>query len=373
MPGVLLRLVTMYKHILALLTAGFTLGASAAQLEFDFGKDTVGQTPPEFASLVTGSGEPAQWKVAEESVPPLLAPLESNSVPNLAQRSVLSVHSLNLSQDHCPILLFTNEIFDDFNLTTRFKISGGVVEPSAGLIFRAQDQSNYYVVRACTEGNLLWYRVVGGKSYQNLGIGVKIPIAENAWRELRVECRGSQMRCYLDGNLAIPPATPGAPTNDLAINDTTFSRGKIGYWTEADSKCSFVDTVVRYEPRVPYVQVVIENVLKKHPKLLGLKVYASKNAGQPTVIGSMDAKDLGTPGTRTDADAIEHGSIYYLKVDGTVEVTLPLRDRNGDIVAAVRVKMKSFKGETQATAVTRASIVKKAVEEQIETLQGLNG
>ena len=337
----------------------------ASQIEFDFSQDTVGQPPPGFVSLVTGQRRsPGRGRSSDRQVPPLLAPLEPNAPGNNTERAVLSVQSFNLAaEDNFPVLLFTNEIFNDFTLTTRFKIGGGIVDPSAGVVFRAQDQSNYYVLRASTEGNLLWYRVVDGKSYQSLGIGVKMPMAKDVWRELRVECVGSQIRCFLDGRLAIPPSKPGAPTNDLAINDTTFSHGKVGFWTKADSKCYFVDARVQYTPRVPYVQVVINNIMrsKNIRHLLGVKVYANKNPGQPAIIGCMDQHDLGAAGKKEDADVIERGSVYYLKDDRTVEVTMPLRDRNGDIVAAVAIKMKSFRGETQNAAVARATLVKKVV------------
>ena len=373
MPGVLIRWVFMLKRVLVIIIAGFAVGVSAAQIEFDFSKDAVGQPPPGFVSLVTGRGEPAQWKVVNVQVPPILAPLEPNAPGNTAQRAVLSVQSFNLDEDHFPVLLYTNEILSDFTLTTRFKLAGGIVEPSAGVVFRAQDQSNYYVVRASAEGNLLWYRVVGGQSYTGLGIGVKVPMAKDVWRQLRIECAGSQIRCYLDGQLAIPPARPGAPTNELAINDTTFSHGKVGFWTKADSKCYFVDAAVQYTPRVPYAQVVVNSIVKQYPRLLGLKVYASKGPGLPVVVGATNEHDFGAAGTKTEADVIERGSVYYLKTDRTVEITMPLRDRNGDIVAALAVKMKTFPGETEATAVTRATIVKKAVELQIQTLQDING
>jgi hypothetical protein len=364
----------MLHRIPAIIIAGiaaWAVGASAEQIQFDFSRTAVDQTPPGFQSLVTGRGEPAHWKVVEEQVPPILAPLEPNAPGNIAKRAVLTVQSFNLDEDHFPVLLYTNEIFSDFTLTTRFKLSGGIVEPSAGLIFRAQDQSNYYVLRASAEGNLLWYRVVGGRSYMALGLGVKAPMPKDVWRELRVECAGSQFRCYLDSHLVIPPPKAGAPTNELAINDTTFPRGQVGFWTKADSKCCFVDAGVKYTPRVPYVQVVINNVLKEHPALLGLKVYASKDAGLPVVIGSMHEHDFGAPGTRTEADVIARAAVYYLKVDKTVEITMPLRDRNGEVVGAIALKLKTFRGETQSTAVTRATLIKNEFERQIATLEDL--
>jgi len=44
---------------------------------------------------------------------------------------------------------------------------------------------------------------------------------------------------------------------------------------------------------------------------------------------------------------------------------MPLRDRNGDIMAAVRVDMKPFTGETLETAVTRAGAVVKEMQGRV--------
>ena len=123
----------------------------------------------------------------------------------------------------------------------------------------------------------------------------------------------------------------------------------------------------RYSPRLPYVQVVINNVIRQHPSLLGLTVYAIRNAAMPVVIGSLDEKDFGKPGTKTEKEVIEDGGTYYLKDGKAVEVTMPLRDRNGDTAAAIKIRMKSFRGETEKTAVVRAVLIRKLFEEQIET------
>jgi len=352
--------------------AGLASSGWATQINFDFSKDTPGQMPPGFVSLVTGEGKPANWGVTEESVPPTLAPLSDKAPATMAKHSVLAVQSLDLHSDHFPLLLFTNEIFSDFTLTTKFKISGGVTDPMAGVVLRAQDENNYYVVRASTEGNLLWYRVVGGKSYEMLGIGVRLPIPKDGWQVLRVECMGSRTRCFLDDKLVIPPAKPGAPTNDLAINDTTFSSGRIGFWCNADTQCAFVETSVEYKPKVPFAELMVAEIKKKYPLLLGLKIYAGKEGGAPVLVGDLNGAGLGTPGTKYEADVIERGSIYYLKDGKAVEVWLPVRDRNGEVAAAVKTRMRSFPGETRDTAIARATVIKKAIEQKMENLQGIN-
>jgi hypothetical protein len=61
--------------------------------------------------------------------------------------------------------------------------------------------------------------------------------------------------------------------------------------------------------------------------------------------------------------------MYYLKDGHVVEVTLPLRDRNGDVAAALKTRMEAFPGETRDTAVARATVIKKAIEERMANLQ----
>jgi len=351
--------------------AGLATDAWAAQLNFDFSKDTPGKMPPGFVSLVTGEGKPADWKVVEEAVPPTLAPLTDKARYTVAKHPVLAPQSQDARANHFPVLLFTNEVFSDFTLTTRFKISDGPADPMAGVVLRAQDASNYYVVRASTEGNLLWYRVVGGKSYDMLGIGVKIQVPKDVWQELRVECAGSRTRCFLEGKLVIPPAQAGAPTNDLAVNDTTFASGRIGFWCNADTQCSFVDASVQYKPKVPFAEVMVAEIKKKYPRLLGLKIYADKDPGLPVIVGDLNGAGLGAAGTKYEADVIARGSIYYLKDGHAVEVTMPLRDRNGEVAAALKTRMEAFPGETESTAVARATLIKKVIEQKMATFQGL--
>ena len=349
--------------------AGLVSQTWAAQINFDFSKVQPGQIPPGFVSLVTGKGKPADWHLAEESMPPTLGPLLSQARTAAYQHPVLSVQSPDPQPDRFPVLLFTNELFSDFVLTTRFKISGGLADPMAGVVLRARDQSNYYVVRASTAGNLLWYRVVDGKSYETLGVGVRLQMPRDVWQELRVECSGSATRCFLNGKLVIPPVLAGAPTNGLAVNDTTFVSGKIGFWCKADTKCSFAEAGVHYTPKVAFAELVAAEIKVKYPRLLGLKIYAQKDADLPVIVGDINDGDLGASGTQYEADVIEHASTYFLKDGDAVEVTLPLRDRNGEVAAALKTRMKSFKGETRDTAVARATIIKKAIEKRMANLQ----
>jgi hypothetical protein len=310
--------------------------------------------------------------VTTEEVPPLLAPLSDKARQSVAAHSVLKVKSPDPAGDHYSLLLYTNELLSDFTLTTRFKIEGGTGKPMAGVVYRAQDQNNYYVVRASPEGNLLWYRVVDGKSYEMLGIGIKIPLPMKVWQELRIECSGSQTRCFLEGKLVIPPARAGATTEAPALNDTTFSNGRIGFWCKGDTECCFCDARVHYTPKTPSAQTLVENIKKEYPRLLALKIYANKQPGSPVIVGDVDTAQLGKPGAKYEEDVLQRGSIYYLKTRHWVEVTMPLRDRNGEVMAAMKTRMDTFPGETQNTAVARALIVKTAIEKRMSAFEDIS-
>jgi hypothetical protein len=119
------------------------------------------------------------------------------------------------------------------------------------------------------------------------------------------------------------------------------------------------------------MQTVANDIMKMYPRILRLDIYANRNSTAPVIIGSKDTNDLGKLGGQSEADTIKRGSIYYAKDKGWVEVTLPLRDRNGDVAAALKTRMDRFPGETQDTALARAVIVKKAIEARLDTMENI--
>jgi hypothetical protein len=178
---------------------------------------------------------------------------------------------------------------------------------------------------------------------------------------LDVECKGNQIHCRLNGKEAIPPLT-----------DNTFMSGKIGFWTKSDSVSCFADTKIVYTPREMPAQTLVRNTLKKYPRLLGLKIYAVR--GDPPkfqTIGSDSGKDIGQPGERTAQGVLDRATIYYVKGKESVSVTMPLRDRNGDVIAAVRVVMKSFPGQTEQNTIVRAMPIVKLMQARIQTASDL--
>src|SRR5262245_41430008 len=216
----------------------------AAEKKFDFGLYQEGNLPPGFRSSVTGKGKPGEWQIVLDEVPPQLAPINPDA-PVRTKRGVLAQLAQDPTDEHFPLLIYEGETFDDFTLTTRFKTMRGVMEQMAGIAFRIQNESNYYVLRASSLGNTFkFYKVINGQRGSIIGPEIEIP--SGVWHELGIECKGNSIHCLLNGKEAMPPLT-----------DSSFIRGKIGFWTKSDSVSYFSDTRIVYTPRQPPAQQLV--------------------------------------------------------------------------------------------------------------------
>ncbi len=335
------------------------LPAMAAEITFDFGDVPAGKTPPGFRSAITGTGKPGDWHIVQDDVPPLLAPLTPNA-QSIAKRSVLGQFSQDPSDERFPLLIYEDETFDNFTLTTRFKTVKGAKEQMAGIAFRIQNETNYYVVRASSLGNTFrFYKIVDGQ--RGVLIGPEVPIPSGVWHELSIDCKGNQIACKLDGKELIPTLT-----------DNTFPRGKIGFWTKSDSVTYFADTKISFTRRDPPAQAILRDTLKAYPRLVGLEIYVQgTEPGKPRLLASKDPIKGEQFGGKVEQDVLDRGVSYYAKNKHSVEVTLPLRDRNGESVAAARIIMKSFPGQTEDNAVARALPIAKDMQARIPSLKEL--
>jgi hypothetical protein len=139
----------------------------------------------------------------------------------------------------------------------------------------------------------------------------------------------------------------------------------------SDAVSYFGDTTIDYKPRVPAAQALVNSIMKQQPRILGLRLYTLDGQGQAHIIASNDEKEIGQPGTDAEKIAITDGTVSFGKSPGVVAVTLALRDHNGDPMAAVRVRLKSFPGETQDTAVNRTTQLIHQMQAQVTTSEDL--
>jgi hypothetical protein len=351
----------MWRFLVFLLSASALMGA---ERKFEFSHYREGETPPGFRSAVTGYGKPGQWKIVAEDVPSMMPPISDHPSSSSSVRtthSVLAQVATDPTDEHFPVFIYEEKKFGDFTLKTKFKTVKGVVEQMAGIAFRVLNESNYYVVRASSLGNTFrFYKVLEGQRGPLVGPDISIP--SGTWHDMTVECKGNQIRCELDGKELI----------SVTDKANAITSGKIGFWTKSDSVSYFGDTTIDYVPFETSAQKIVRDVLHKYPKLLALKIYLPEEDRSVTkVVASGDERDLGQPGAKTEREVIGRGETYYGKEKDVVSVIMPLRDRNGETMAAVRVVMKSFPGQTEETAIGRAAPIVKDIQSRAKAVDDL--
>jgi len=331
-----------------------------AEKNFDFSEVRENQIPPGFRSVVSGQGRPGDWKVILDEVPPLMPRLTAQASA-LTKQSVLAQLAQDSTDEHFPLLIFEDEAYGDFTLTTRFKTVRGTAEQMAGIAFRIQNETNYYVVRASSLGKTFkFYRVVNG--VRGVPVGVDLAIPSGVWHEMTVACKDNQIRASLDGKELV----------NLTDKVDPLKSGKIGFWSKSDSVSYFAETKIVYTPREPAAQTLVRDTVKKYPHLLDLKIYvAAHDPKAPRLLACKDEKELGQAGGKEEQGAIGQGAIFYGKAKGSVSVIMPLRDRNGESIAAALIKMKSFPGQTEQNALARAQPIVREMQDRVQTLQDL--
>ena len=330
-----------------------------AERLFDWSNTKLNETPAGFRAALSGSGKPGEWRVILD-VAPSAFPAVSPKATNRNMRPVLAQLSTDRTDARYPMLVYEDETFNDFTLTTQFKIVDGVDEQMAGIAFRIQDERNYFYVRASALGqNVNFFKVQDG---QLVGpIGGKAEIPRGIWQELTIHCRGTEIRFSLNGKEIVPP-----------LRDSSFGIGKIGFWTKSDSISYFAETRITYTPRENLAQILVREAIKKFPRLLGVTISASHpGSSEPKIVASTDAALVGQPAVKEARDVIARGVVYHGEENGTVLVTMPVRDSNGDSVAAVKLTMKSFKGQTEQNALARARPIVKQIEARVRTVADL--
>lgn len=326
----------------------------AEQLSFDFSKTPAGRQPDGFTSLLVGQGSPGEWKIVEAEVPSAFEPL----TPNATRRrgSVLAQVDRDPTDERFPVLVYEGLEVADFTFKTKFKTVEGLLEQMAGIVFRFKDTNNFYYVRASSKGNTFrFFKVVNGQRANPIGPEVAIP--SGVWHEMSVECKGNQIKCFLNGEQVIPTLT-----------DNSHAFGKVGFWTKSDSVSHFVSAVLHYTPREGLAGRLIKQALKENKNLLAVRIYAPSRGdlSKMEVIASSDPSQVGMAGTELERSVVEKGQTYGGKTDsGDMLATVPLHDRNGEPVAALRVELKGFFGQNEAAAVRRALPIARVLDRQI--------
>jgi len=129
--------------------------------------------------------------------------------------------------EYYPLILRLDQKYGDIDVSVDFKPISGRIDASGGLVFRAVDKGNYYIVRAnALENNFRLYTFKKGYRHQLASAKVSAPELGN-FHQIRIVAQGDHIQAYLDGTLY------------LDHHDSSFVKGYVGLWTKADSVTEF--------------------------------------------------------------------------------------------------------------------------------------
>jgi len=209
--------------VMLALATGVSLAYGQAR-KVDFTQDTVGQPPTGFEFGHTAKvGNPGKWVVQAEGNNKFLAQLDADRTGSRFPVAVLA----DIRAANC-------------DLSVRFRPISGQVDQAAGLVWRFQNEDNYYIVRAnAREDNVVLYKGQNGRRTdlpvkgegRTYGKPSKVPSGQ--WGTLRLVAKGPLFEVYHNGSKL------------YEVEDTTFTQaGKVGVWTKADSVTDFDDLTV---------------------------------------------------------------------------------------------------------------------------------
>jgi 3-keto-disaccharide hydrolase len=200
--------------IVAVQLLGAAMASPSLAESVSFEADAIGGPPQGWLLTMTGKGTP-KWTVERDD----------DGVAALRQSGKATY----------PLALKEGTSIRDGFVEVRFKPISGSEDRAGGIVWRARDANNYYVVRAnALENNVVLYKTVNGvRSSLDLvgqkgGYGVKAAVPAKQWHTLRVEFAGTRFNVIFNGKPL------------FAVEDATFTQaGMVGLWTKADSVTAF--------------------------------------------------------------------------------------------------------------------------------------
>jgi hypothetical protein len=205
-----MKKVVLVGMIAAVQLLGVAMASRLSAETASFEADAVGGPPRGWLLTMTGKGAP-KWTVERDE--------DGGAVLKQSGKATY------------PLALKEGTIVRDGFVEVKFKPIAGSEDRAGGVVWRARDANNYYVVRAnALEDNVVLYKTVNGvRSSLDLigqkgGYGVKTAVPANRWHTLRVEFAGPRFNVVFNGKSL------------FAVEDATLPEaGMVGLWTKADS------------------------------------------------------------------------------------------------------------------------------------------
>lgn len=228
---------------LCLLCGG--LPPPAVQAQDGFAEAAVGSVPAGWSPATTGSRVASVWKIQVDPTAP-----EGERV--LLQTAAVGPNS------RFNLCIADQPRWRNLDVTVSLKSISGKIDQGGGLVWRYQDEKNYYLARVNPlEQNFRLFKVVDGERIQ-LG-SVDVEAGTSTWETLRVVHRGTRIDCSLDGEQFLK-----------AVDSSILPAGRIGVWTKADAVTAFTAPQIAVPSEETPEQAVVVNTQDESVSVVGL-------------------------------------------------------------------------------------------------------
>jgi len=161
---------------------------------------------------------------------------KQNSMWKIQKDAHSKVLSLTKQSSHYFNLCYTPKVsFLNGSITVKFKANSGHIDQGGGIMWRVQDDDNYYIARFNPlEDNFRFYLV-------HEGIREEISSADlhlrKGWHSMKIIQKGDTFEGFIDGK-------PYLKSTDTRLQKS----GGVGVWTKADALSSFDDLNITSQP-----------------------------------------------------------------------------------------------------------------------------
>jgi len=215
--------VRMLTAVLVMAFMGTPALADFKILSWNFDGDKPGNPPAGFTAGKT-NGEGGRWEVVADT--------KAISAPNVLSRIPSGLPS------PAPQVIFIDGVESmNLDLTVRIKTASSGEGQGGGVVFRADDERNYYVVWLSPREKMVRIdKVVNGEATTLGDLNVE-SMEGDQWHSLRLTIRGSEMETLFDNRQIIA-------AHEGAWEFGRYKRGKVGLWARGTAATYFDN--VRY-------------------------------------------------------------------------------------------------------------------------------
>jgi hypothetical protein len=132
-----------------------------------------------------------------------------------------------------------------------------------------------------------------------------------------------------------------------------------------------VATIASAQTGKSFAQKVVEEIKSAHPEITGLEVAATKPGTPCQTIAATEANEVGQKCDKDELTARRTNKPFVEKEKTEYDVTLPLHDPSGKIIATAGMDFKLEAGRTKESVVQEALKIAAELEKRLPSLDAL--